>query len=44
MSGEPVYPPCQAMPDDVRARMRSAVREGIAKPRRTARVLSLIHI
>ncbi|WP_340686384.1 hypothetical protein LCL61_08845 [Amycolatopsis coloradensis] len=38
MSGEPVYPPCQAMPDDVRARMRSAVREGIAKPRRTARV------
>ncbi|MGW5703670.1 hypothetical protein [Amycolatopsis japonica] len=38
MSGEPVYPPRQAMPDDVRARMRSAVREGIAKPRRTARV------
>ncbi|QXV61239.1 hypothetical protein [Amycolatopsis sp. TNS106] len=37
MSGEPVYPPRQAMPDDVRARMRSSVREGIAKPRRTAR-------
>ncbi|MGY6653715.1 hypothetical protein ACXIZN_16230 [Amycolatopsis sp. TRM77291] len=38
MSGEPVYPPRRAMPDDVRARMRSAVREGVAKPRRTARV------
>ncbi|OLZ58155.1 hypothetical protein [Amycolatopsis keratiniphila] len=38
MSDEPVYPPHHAMPDDVRARMRSAVREGIAKPRRKARV------
>ena len=38
MSGEPEYPPRRAMPDDVRARMRSAVREGIAKPRRSARV------
>ncbi|WP_181772596.1 hypothetical protein [Amycolatopsis pittospori] len=37
MSGEPVYPPRQAMPDDVRTRMRSAVREGISNPRRTAR-------
>ncbi|WP_410602502.1 hypothetical protein [Amycolatopsis sp. lyj-90] len=38
MSGEPVYPPRHPMPDDVRTRMRSAVREGIAKPRRPARV------